>query len=240
MSFGGRLSTVRTVTGRPSNGRSSGPCRRLGLVAPSAIARAVAEEAERHGFDVCARATSVDRFAWDEGRGPLDVCLVGSTSFGDDESRGLRRLAAQSGGIPLVVVAGTAGRAIRDAVSAGASGFVALDSVATQLAPTVEAVCAGQLTVPIQFRQALVKPVLSPREKQIMAMVVMGFSNREIANRLYLAETTIKSHLSSAFVKLGVRSRHEATSLILDSSNGLGTGILAISEDLERLAPVAG
>ena len=94
--------------------------------------------------------------------------------------------------------------------------------------------------MPVQFRDALARPVLSPREKQILAMVVMGFPNREIANRLFLAETTIKSHLSSAFVKLGVRSRHEATSLILDSANGLGTGILAISDDAEKLAPVVG
>jgi hypothetical protein len=41
----------------------------------------------------------------------------------------------------------------------------------------------------------------------------------------------VKSHLSSAFSKLGVRSRNEATALILDPENGLGTGILAISQD---------
>lgn len=239
MSFGRRLSTVRTVTSRLPNGRSRGPCLRVGVVAPSAVANTLREEAERHGFDVCAVAASVDRAARGTGMPDLDVCIIGSRSFGEDETRELRRLAAQLPSVPLVVVADTAGRAIRDAVAAGASGFVALDGIATQFAPTVEAVCAGLLAVPIHFRQALAKPVLSPREKQIMAMVVMGFSNREIANRLYLAETTIKSHLSSAFVKLGVRSRHEATSLILDSANGLGTGILAISDDAERLAPVA-
>ena len=61
-------------------------------------------------------------------------------------------------------------------------------------------------------------------------MVVMGFANREIAGKLFITEATVKSHLSSAFQKLGVRSRTAAAALILDSDGGLGTGILAISD----------
>jgi DNA-binding NarL/FixJ family response regulator len=80
------------------------------------------------------------------------------------------------------------------------------------------------------------KPRLSPREKQVLSMVVLGFTNREIANKLYLAESTIKSHLSSAFEKLGVRSRSDAVALILDSKNGLGTGILSILEEETAIA----
>jgi len=75
------------------------------------------------------------------------------------------------------------------------------------------------------------------REKQVLGMVVMGFSNGEIANKLVLAESTIKSHLSSAFSKLGVRSRGEATELILDPVNGLGPGILSIAGTEDRLGP---
>ena len=56
----------------------------------------------------------------------------------------------------------------------------------------------------------------------------MGYSNSQIADQLFLAESTVKSHLSSAFGKLGVRSRNEAVHLILDPERGLGMGILAL------------
>ena len=74
-------------------------------------------------------------------------------------------------------------------------------------------------------------PTLSAREKQILGMVVMGYMNCDIAKQLYVAESTVKSHLSSAFLKLGVRSRSEAVELILDAEQGLGRGILAITSD---------
>ena len=67
-----------------------------------------------------------------------------------------------------------------------------------------------------------------------MNLVVMGFTNSQIGSRLFLAESTVKSHLSSAFSKLGVRSRSEAAALILDPEESFGMGILGIVESLER------
>ena len=117
---------------------------------------------------------------------------------------------------------------IRTALATGVAGVILADSLTVALAPCAAAVLAGQVSVPrVQARQ-VEAAALSTREKQILGLVVMGCMNGEIAERLVVAESTVKSHLSSAFGKLGVRSRNEAVELILDSERGLGMGILGI------------
>ena len=66
---------------------------------------------------------------------------------------------------------------------------------------------------------------LTTREKQILMLVVTGLTNSQIAAELFLAESTVKGHLSSAFSKLGVSSRSEAAAVILDPERGRGLGI---------------
>jgi DNA-binding NarL/FixJ family response regulator len=58
--------------------------------------------------------------------------------------------------------------------------------------------------------------------------VVLGFTNRQIADKLFLAESTVKTHLSSAFGKLDAHSRADVTARILDPENGYGVGILSL------------
>jgi DNA-binding NarL/FixJ family response regulator len=117
---------------------------------------------------------------------------------------------------------------LRKALDAGVSGFVTLAEVESALPPVIDVVLAGQISVPGSRGKELRKQILTPREKQILGLVVMGMTNAEIASKLFLAESTIKSHLSSAFAKLGVSSRSEAASLILDPRSGAGLGILTI------------
>jgi DNA-binding NarL/FixJ family response regulator len=131
--------------------------------------------------------------------------------------------------ILIAVVSGASSQRLRGALAEGADGVVILERLEQNLLATIGAACAGQLAVPRELRMSLIRPMLSTREKQVLGMVVMGFTNGEIARQLHLAESTIKSHLSSSFTKLGVRSRNEAADLILDADGGLGTGILAIS-----------
>jgi DNA-binding NarL/FixJ family response regulator len=129
---------------------------------------------------------------------------------------------------------------LRAALAGGAAGVVLEDEMADALGPCLQAVRAGQVCVPRQHWRQIEPPALSTREKQILGLVVMGYMNGQIAEQLFLAESTVKSHLSSAFGKLGVRSRNEAVNLILDSERGLGMGILALGgEPLEPTPAVA-
>jgi DNA-binding NarL/FixJ family response regulator len=127
---------------------------------------------------------------------------------------------------------------LRRALLAGASGLVLAGDVAGALVPTAHAVLAGQLAVPIALGRQIAPRPLSYREKQILGLVVLGFTNREIADKLYLAESTVKTHLSSAFTKLDARSRSEAVARIQDPESGYGVGILAIA-DATAAAPTA-
>jgi DNA-binding NarL/FixJ family response regulator len=114
------------------------------------------------------------------------------------------------------------------ALGAGAQGIVLEQELERALLPCIEAVLAGQVCVPRSHWRQIEAPALSSREKQILGLVVLGYMNSQIAEQLFLAESTVKSHLSSAFAKLGVRSRHEAVSLIVDPERGLSLGILGL------------
>jgi DNA-binding NarL/FixJ family response regulator len=129
---------------------------------------------------------------------------------------------------------------LRQALSAGADGIVLEPELARTLVPTVRAVLAGQLAVPQSMRRRFAPKAFSHRERQILALVVQGNTNRQIAQQLYLSESTVKSHLASSFRKLGARSRAEAAALVLDPEAGYSLGI-PIAEDrraLERSIPV--
>lgn len=123
---------------------------------------------------------------------------------------------------------------LRRALEKGVAGVVLEQELDRALSATVLAVSAGQISVPAERGEQLGPRVLTAREKQILGLVVMGLSNSEIARKLYLAESTVKSHLSSSFAKLGVGSRNEAASLILDPVRGSGLGILSLTVDRSR------
>jgi two-component system, NarL family, response regulator DesR len=117
---------------------------------------------------------------------------------------------------------------IRRALDAGVHGIVHSDELEDVLLPVMRVVHAGQVSVPGGHASEAQEQILTTRQKQILGLVVMGLSNAQIAQKLYLAESTVKSHLSSAFAKLDVSSRNEAVKLILDPERGSGLGILSI------------
>jgi len=144
-------------------------------------------------------------------------------------------------GAKIVVVTSRLPAALRDVFADRVYGLVLDGELERCLALAVASAAAEQVSLPGALRGLLGRPSLSAREKQVLGMVVLGLTNGEIAGTLHLTESTVKSHLSSAYRKLGVRSRSEAVTRILDPASGLGTGILAISEEgLARAGSQAG
>jgi DNA-binding NarL/FixJ family response regulator len=183
--------------------------------------------AAEHGLSVVARAATLAELATGT---PMAAVVVACDPAVVADREGLRELKAASPGLGLLVVLESdAASAIRGALRAGADGVILEAQLEVLFGPGVRAVAAGLVTVPRAARSHVERQPLSSREKQVLALVVMGFTNAEIGGRLFLAESTVKSHLSSAFSKLGVRSRKDAVALILDPEEGLGTGILSIA-----------
>ncbi len=119
----------------------------------------------------------------------------------------------------------------RAAIAQGADAVLLEDDAPAVVLPAVHAALAGLVVLSAALGPAVARSPLTPREKQVLALVVMGYSNREIADQLVVAESTVKSHLFSAFRRLGVRSRSEAVALITDPGRGLGSGILTIARE---------
>lgn len=186
--------------------------------------RGVLAEAE---FDVVVTTGTAAELADACTVGRVDIVVVSWELATDDESAELQLLRTRLPKPNAVVVCPNSDpRTVRKALAAGADGYVCEADVESALAEAVQAVRAGQVCLPGEMREALGRPAFSFREKQVLQLVAHGFTNAEIAARLYLAESTVKSHLSSTFRKLGVGSRKDAAAIVLDPNHGLNLEIL--------------
>jgi DNA-binding NarL/FixJ family response regulator len=138
----------------------------------------------------------------------------------------LRAAALRFPALPCIIIASLSATGVRKALDAGAAGIVLDSDIELALPETVRAVRAGQIVIP-RRRGRAVRPPLTHREKETLALVARGLTNRQIASALFLTESTVKSHLASIFAKLGVSSRSEATALVLDPDENLGLGVVA-------------
>ena len=116
----------------------------------------------------------------------------------------------------------------RDALQAGASGFVHAEMMPDQLVRALTVAAKGELVAPRELlRYVLTKDhsgdlaALSVRQREILGYVVEGLSNAEIGRRLYLSESTIKQHLRAAYKLLGVSNRTEAAKTMQDHTRGV-------------------
>ena len=113
---------------------------------------------------------------------------------------------------------------VQSALQAGAIGYLLKDVSADELAQAIRAAHAGRATLSPEAAQALVHAASQPsapgfdlteRERAVLALMVEGLNNTQIAGRLSVSPSTIKSHVSNILSKLGVASRTEAVTLAL-------------------------
>ncbi len=116
------------------------------------------------------------------------------------------------------------GGLIRNALESGAIGYLLKDVSADELARAIRAAYAGRATLSPEAAQALVEtanqpPVpgldLTEREREVLGLMIEGLNNTQIAGKLTVSPSTIKSHVSNILSKLGVASRTEAVTLAL-------------------------
>lgn len=224
----GEPGTLGTSTLGTAAGRAAPARRRAAVVAANEIlARRLLAAAAQAGVEVSATAQAASAL---EPRGAVpDVLVLAPGADLEGAAEWARRRSPRPA--LLVVAADDGGRGVREALSAGADAVVLESELDETLGPALAAAGASHLVLPRSVRETLAKPVLSTRERQIAGMVVLGLTNAEIAAKLHVAETTVKSHLTSIFRKLGVRSRSEASARILDPRDGLGVSVLAIAPE---------
>jgi DNA-binding NarL/FixJ family response regulator len=116
----------------------------------------------------------------------------------------------------LVVTSFTDRSRLLPAVRAGARGYLSKDVDPQALVAAVRSVAAGHLLLEPAAADALVGAappagaVLTAREREVLALIADGRSNREIARTLVVAEKTVKTHVSSILLKLGLSDRTQA------------------------------
>lgn len=139
----------------------------------------------------------------------------------------LRQLRDRAVDVPVLVLTTFDDDALLlDAVRAGARGYLLKDVTLEQLTRAVETLAAGGTLIAASITDRLLRAIrsapapvgvagsagqeLTARELEVLRLVAEGYTNREIAGALFLAEGTVKNHVSAILLKLGARDRTNA------------------------------
>jgi DNA-binding NarL/FixJ family response regulator len=154
-----------------------------------------------------------------------DVVLMDMKMPGLDGVGAIRRLRVQSPEVKVVVLTTfDDDELVFEGLRAGAAGYLLKDASAERLLEAILAVANGQsflqpavaAKVVAEFSRLSTRPaesvdkLLSERELEVLRLLARGASNKEIASALFLAEGTIKNHITNVFTKLGVTDRTQA------------------------------
>jgi DNA-binding NarL/FixJ family response regulator len=152
-----------------------------------------------------------------------DVVMIDTRLPGLDSVEATRRIVSESGVAVMLLTAGESDERIFAALRAGASGLLPKDTQPTQLVQAIEALARGEALLSPGLTRRLIdefaaraEPAspnpelldeLTAREREVVALVALGLSNGEIAERLVVSPATAKTHVSRAMVKLRARDR---------------------------------
>lgn len=136
---------------------------------------------------------------------------------GIDAMRAIRDRAPQARFVALSTYSGD--EEIRRALEAGASAYLTKDVLHDELVKTIRLVHAGRAYLPPAVAATLAshaaRPELTARELEVLALIVRGLGNKQIASELHIAEYTVKNHVKSVLSKLGVDDRTQAATSAL-------------------------
>jgi len=157
-----------------------------------------------------------------------DVLLMDIRMPGLDGIEALRRITAMmpnDGPRIIMLTTFDPDDYIYDALAAGASGFLLKDAPAEELLQAVRVVAAGEAVLAPSITNRLIQQIksrpirnggseelesLTGREREVLRLIAKGATNLEIAEQLFVGETTVKTHVSHVLQKLGLRDRVQA------------------------------
>jgi NarL family two-component system response regulator LiaR len=155
-----------------------------------------------------------------------DVILMDMVMPGLDGAETTRLVREQSPGVKVLILTSYPEEdKVEKAIRAGAAGYLFKNVGASELADAIRRTHAGHGALAPGAVQALMQATrhrpeedgyrLTEREKEVLALLAQGLSNLQIAERLTISRATVKFHVSTILVKLGVNSRTEAVSVAL-------------------------
>lgn len=186
-------------------------------------AAVIVKALEREGLNVDASSGPLGDIPNDQVT-RVDLVVVVEPAGADIDESEYERVRAAMPSAAIVAITAANRERPQSLLWAGADAILFEPGADAIVGPAVRMLLADYVVVPRILRAGVSPPPLTRRERQMLELVVEGLTNREIAQRLYLAESTVKRHLSSTFRRLGVRSRSEAASAVLAAERSFGVG----------------